>query len=240
MKTDVNGIEVVSNCGEVIHNELCEKINKYVKDIFAGVTSEEISRWIKIINFNEEIIGKFNTTKGYYDLDTRSITIKYEETFYFDMIIFHEIVHARIFYENRDNLKRRNVYWELINEYKTIINTNVYFLNKLIKAKSENKYMQILMMICIEVFDDLKKDNNKICFNEKWYMIARISSALYLFEKYKKVVPVEANVTINDISTLASSHYPYLNEVVRICKSGYVISKLEVNLLMCTKGLVLS
>lgn len=245
MKSVVKGIEIMSNRNEEGHRRLCDTIKEYIDIIFEGVTEGEILNWIKLIDFTVESIGNNDEFKGCYYLDKRIINIVDKDQFNVDVSLYHEIVHGRIYYENRAKLKYRTTYWELINEYKTIVKSCSYFMNRFIEEGNDEKKKLVFNVILDKIFNNIEKvmkyhdsetgnlsDENREY--DIWYPLANACGGLFLLDKYNDKYNDECDGekirNSNDIFKVFRD-LPYVKPVLEKCNLEYKISNLEENYL---------
>lgn len=244
IKIEIDGIEIISNRDKEEHKELCSIINEYIDEIFKDIPREEVVKWIKKFDFTQECIDSEKGIKGYYDLEDKLIMIVNENKSYINLIIYHEITHVRIYYEDRNNHIKIPKYWDLINEYKTKILTCTYFIDDCIKYNLEDKLNSIFEFIISDLLDNLEKIKKRFDRNEDldistsevhelWYISACMASNLYLIDKYREYLPLKVVEIFEPFKELK-----YVQPILKICNCKYEISNLEVNYLMSTLDLV--
>lgn len=229
IKTEIDGIEIISNRDKEEHEELCSIINKYIDEIFKNVPREEIVKWIKKFDFTQKCIDNKKFIGGNYDSENSLITILDEDRLYTKIAIYHEITHARIYYENRDTyteLIQLGDCWSQINEYKTIVLTYSYFIDNCFISKPKYLFKSIIELVIYDLNIRIENMYRLYCFEKAGDMaIEKISEEKELSkEDYKKINSIL--VKQFDKYILNKMNMPWY-EIAGMCACLQVIEKYE-------------
>lgn len=191
MKSVVNGIEVISNEDEIKHKKLCGIVRDIINDVFEFIDEDEINEWIKIIDFTPVIINNDKSIMGNYNLCDKIILIKNESGLRKYMSLYHEVVHSRIYYENREMhnemIEKYNIAWSTIDEYKTRIITYCKFISEFNNGNYLYSCNDVINLILNELYYEMEWLE---CFKE---MIGNVKNRL----EVEKGIKVTANEIVN-------------------------------------------